>query len=349
MVAISTALESLGRDEQNCLVVDQNCSSGDGDRSGDNERLESGCNSEVLEDDTPELAAEEAIEGETLKIQENDRRRAVTRDREGVAARACGDAWRRVRTPMVAISTALESLGRDEQNCLVVDQNCSSGDGDRSGDNERLESGCTLSVPFCESIDVEPWPSGAECWYNRHGNASGLKKQFHFSLFHFAFSQFLRHCFSLYSLPPFARCHRLRAATVEASLFESLPPSKVRVIGFVVSSSKLLLFEAPPPSKVRWLRAPTKLTPLLPYSCPNSAPISIIVAAYVRSADVACARFAAAAACARSTLPLLARSPLPLVEPPPLLARSYSHHYFWFIAPPSLIDLSSVVASLFHF
>jgi len=74
---------------------------------------------------------------------ENDRRRAVTRDREGAAAGAYDDAWRRVRTPMVAISATLESPGQDKQNRLVVDQNCSSGDGGRSGDNERLESGCS--------------------------------------------------------------------------------------------------------------------------------------------------------------------------------------------------------------
>jgi len=76
---------------------------------------------------------------------ENDRRRAVTRGGEGAAVRACGSAWRRVRTPMAAIFAALESPGRDEQNCLVVGRNCSSGDGDggRSGDNERLDSGCS--------------------------------------------------------------------------------------------------------------------------------------------------------------------------------------------------------------
>jgi len=75
---------------------------------------------------------------------ENDRRRAVTRDGEVAAAGACGDAWRRVRTPMAAISAALESPGRDEQNRLVVGQNCSSNDsdgGDGDDGNERQRDG----------------------------------------------------------------------------------------------------------------------------------------------------------------------------------------------------------------
>ncbi|QCD93220.1 hypothetical protein DEO72_LG5g1292 [Vigna unguiculata] len=54
---------------------------------------------------------------------------------------------------MAAISAALESPGRDEQNRLVVGRNCSSGDGggggggvgdgddDRSGGNERRRDG----------------------------------------------------------------------------------------------------------------------------------------------------------------------------------------------------------------
>jgi len=74
---------------------------------------------------------------------ENDRRRAVTRGGGWAAAGACGGAWRRVRASMAAISAALESPGRDEQNRLVVGQNCSSGDGGRSGGNERLDSGCS--------------------------------------------------------------------------------------------------------------------------------------------------------------------------------------------------------------
>ena len=81
---------------------------------------------------------------------ENDRRRAVTRGGEVAAAGACGGAWRRVRTLMAAISAALESRGRDEQNRLVVDRNCSSGGGGgdgndgRSGSNERRrDDGCS--------------------------------------------------------------------------------------------------------------------------------------------------------------------------------------------------------------
>ena len=49
---------------------------------------------------------------------------------------------------MAAISAALESPGRNEQNRLVVGRNCSSDDGGggdddggRSGGNERLDSG----------------------------------------------------------------------------------------------------------------------------------------------------------------------------------------------------------------
>jgi len=83
---------------------------------------------------------------------ENDRRRVVTRGEEGAAAGACDGAWRRVRTPMAAISAALESPGRDEQNRLVVGRNCNSGDGGgggdgddgRSDDNERRwDGGCS--------------------------------------------------------------------------------------------------------------------------------------------------------------------------------------------------------------
>jgi len=126
----------------------------------------------VLEDDTPEVAAEEAIEGETLKIQgapiettttdperaqegdsgEGDRRgKRPTMHRH--ARRRSGGCWslrRRVRALMVAISTALESLGRDEQNRLVVGQTYNSGDGGggdgdggRSGGNEQQDSGCS--------------------------------------------------------------------------------------------------------------------------------------------------------------------------------------------------------------
>ena len=85
---------------------------------------------------------------------ENGRRRTVTRGGEVAAAGACGGAWRRVRAPMAAISAALESPGRDEQNRLVVGRNCSSGDGGggggggggvgddgRSGGNERRRDG----------------------------------------------------------------------------------------------------------------------------------------------------------------------------------------------------------------
>jgi len=99
----------------------------------------------VLEDDTPELAAEEAIEGETLKIQgapiettttdperaqegdsgEVDRRRKRPAMRRHARRRGggCRSLRRRVRTPMAAISAALESPGRDEQNRLVVSRN----------------------------------------------------------------------------------------------------------------------------------------------------------------------------------------------------------------------------------
>jgi len=109
----------------------------------------------VLEDDTPELAAEEAIKGETLKIQgaliettttdseraqegdsgEVDRRkkRSATRRHARRRGGGCRSLRRRVRTPMAAISTALESPGRDEQNRLVVGRNCSSGGGGGGG------------------------------------------------------------------------------------------------------------------------------------------------------------------------------------------------------------------------
>ena len=90
-----------------------------------------------------------AIQAKLIGV-ENDRRRVVTRGGEVAVAGACGDAWRRVRTPMVVISAALESPGRDEQNRLVVGRNCSSGDGGggggddddgRSGGNERRRDG----------------------------------------------------------------------------------------------------------------------------------------------------------------------------------------------------------------
>jgi len=123
----------------------------------------------VLEDDTPELAAEEAIEGETLKIQgapiettttdperaqegnsgEVDRRkkRPATCRHARRRGGGCRSLRWRVRTPMAAISAALETPSRDEQNRLVISRNCSSGgggdsDGGRSGDNEQLDSGC---------------------------------------------------------------------------------------------------------------------------------------------------------------------------------------------------------------
>ncbi|QCE11025.1 hypothetical protein DEO72_LG10g2258 [Vigna unguiculata] len=82
----------------------------------------------------------------------------------------------------------------------------------------------------------------------------------------------------VFPLPPshyFLR-HHLRVATIEGSLFEVLPPSKVR-----------------------WLMPLAKMPPLLPYSRSNSTLVSTVVVAYARSAATACARFAATAACAR--------------------------------------------------
>ena len=89
----------------------------------------------MLEDDTHEVVAEEAIEGETLKIQgpliettttnpervqegdsgEGDGRgkRPATRRHVWRRSGGCRSLWRHVRAPMAAISTALESLGRD--------------------------------------------------------------------------------------------------------------------------------------------------------------------------------------------------------------------------------------------
>ncbi|QCE14113.1 hypothetical protein DEO72_LG11g1111 [Vigna unguiculata] len=57
------------------------------------------------------------------------------RNGEVAAGRACDDAWRRVRAPMVAMSTTLESPGRDEQNRLVIGQSTNSSDRSDGGDD----------------------------------------------------------------------------------------------------------------------------------------------------------------------------------------------------------------------